>query len=326
MRAPYFWNVKSGPESAFMLRTLLLPFSIIYNYFTQRRIRTTTPTKLDAKVISIGNLTLGGTGKTPVARHIRAMLAKSAIVSRGYGGNAEEPMEVAFGKSSAQMVGDEPLMLAQDGAVFIGRDRVAAAGLAIKSGASTLILDDAHQNPSIQKDLSIIVVDGGVGFGNECVVPAGPLREKVEIGLARADAIIWIGDKTLVTDTIGNFDKPVIYAQLSPLTNALSGKYVGFCGIGRPEKFHETLEKLGGEIVDFVPFKDHNFYSEKELKDLVAIARHAKAKLITTEKDYIRLAPEYANQVEVLKIAIKFENEELLKNLIFGAIGAITKE
>ena len=315
MRAPSFWNIKNGRDSAPMLRTLLTPLAWVYEYFTQKRLREIVPQKLDASVISIGNISIGGTGKTPIARHIRALFKSAAIVSRGYGGIATEAMQIDD-QTSVQISGDEPFMLAKDGAAFIGSDRIAAAELAITAGFKTLILDDAHQNPYIRKDLSIVVIDGAVGFGNERIIPAGPLREKIETGLGRADAIIWIGQKSLASETLVGFTKPILFANLVPVAPKLNGRFVGFCGIGRPEKFHDTLVQMGAEIIDFLPFPDHHFYTEKQLDDLAAIAKHSKAKLITTEKDFVRLPHEFAQNVEVVKIRIEFEEEAELKKLL----------
>ncbi len=316
MRPPSFWNIKSGRDSAPMIRLLLTPLSWVYDYFTQKKLREIIPQKLDAKVISIGNISLGGTGKTPIARHTRRLFEKAAIVSRGYGGSVKDPLRIEFENMNVRMCGDEPYMLAQDGAVFIGEDRLAAAKLAIENGFKTLILDDAHQNPYIQKDVSIIVIDGAVGFGNERIVPAGPLREKPQTGLARADAVIWIGDKDKAEETLKGFQKPILFANLVPINPKLSGRYVGFCGIGRPEKFHDTIIEMGAELIDFLPFPDHHFYSHKQLDDLVAIAKHSKAKLITTEKDFVRLPKEFAQNVEVVKIKIEFEDEASLLALL----------
>lgn len=321
MQAPSFWNIKHGRDSAPMIRLLLTPFSWIYSYFTQKRIKETIPQNLTAKVISIGNISLGGTGKTPIARHIRALLPNAAIVSRGYGGSVKDPLRIEFENMNAKMCGDEPYMLSQDGAVFIGEDRLAAAKLAIENGFRTLILDDAHQNPNIHKDLSIVVVDGAVGFGNERIVPAGPLREKIETGLSRADAIIWIGDRHNASDSLNGFQKPILYANLVPTPNILSGRYIGFCGIGRPEKFHDTLTSLGADVVDFLPFPDHHFYTPKQLGDLAAIAKHSKAKLITTEKDFVRLPKDFAQSVDIVNIEIAFEDNGALLALL-GKINA----
>lgn len=319
MKAPAFWGIKSGRDAAIMTRSLLLPFSFLYNYFTQRKLNKISPLKLNVPVISIGNISLGGTGKTPLAKFFQnAFLEKynkPFVVSRGYGAKIKDAHIVSL-NDNPQDVGDEPFMLAKTGNVCIGRDRVEAANLAIKNGANLIILDDAHQNPAIKKDLSIVVIDGGVGFGNRYVFPSGPLREKVQTGLKRADLIIWIGNKELFEEELEGFDIPVVFAKIVPANHCFKGKYVGFCGIGRPQKFEDTLKESNVDIVDFIPFSDHHFFSENELKNLSDIAKSHDAKLITTEKDFVRIAKNQQSDIEYLPISIEFENIDTLYNVL----------
>ena len=309
MKAPSFWNIKEGRDAAFVLRTLLVPFSWAYDYFTQKKLHETKPVKLTIPVISIGNLTLGGTGKTPMADLLASTLDGAYIVSRGYGGNIKDAIIVNPQIHTAQDVGDEPLMLAATHNVAIGHDRVAAANLAVQNGAKAIILDDAHQNPAIKKDVSIVLIDGGVGFGNGFICPAGPLRERPEIGLKRADIVVWVGDKTLFEETLGKFNIKTIFAKIIPVTKQFSGKYLAFCGIGRPDKFGASLKELGVDVVDLIPFADHHFYTDDEMTHLKARAKELDAKLITTQKDIIRLTPSQKMDIETLEIKLEFEND-----------------
>lgn len=312
MRAPAFWNIKHGRDAAFALRAILWPLSLVYDFVTQKRLKAVKPLRLAVPVVSVGNLTLGGTGKTPLAQVLRQKLAekfgKAAIVSRGYKGSLAGPIKVDIGTHTASEVGDEPLMLAHTGDVYIGKDRALAAHLALGDGISAIILDDAHQNPSLAKDLSIVVVDGEVGFGNGMIFPSGPLREKPETGLKRADIVVWIGDKAHSGVDLAGFEGDVYFASIVPQKGEYEGKYLGFCGIGRPEKFENTLRELGVDLVDLIPFPDHHNFSEKEITELRTRAAHEGATLITTEKDISRLAPAQKTGIEVVKIAIEFEN------------------
>ncbi|MEK7661156.1 MAG: tetraacyldisaccharide 4'-kinase [Pseudomonadota bacterium] len=320
MRAPAFWNIKHGRDAAFALRTILWPLSVLFDYFTQNRIKTAKPLRLAIPVISIGNLTLGGTGKTPLAQSLRRKLAekygKVAIVSRGYKGKLQWPVKVDIASHSAGDVGDEPLMLAQSGDVYIGKSRAEAAQLAVANGAKAIILDDGHQNPSLAKDLSIVVVDGEVGFGNGMICPSGPLREQPETGLKRADIVVWIGDKSDAQTELSGFADKVYFANIIAQEHQYEGKYLAFCGIGRPEKFEGTLRDLSVDLVDLFPFPDHHDFSESEIAELRSRAASEGAKLITTEKDISRLNQSQKTGIEVVKIEIMFENPNDLGDII----------
>lgn len=309
MRAPAFWNIKNGRDAAFVVRTLLLPLSWLYNYVTQKKIANASPVKLGAKVISIGNLTLGGTGKTPFADMLANQLDAAYIVSRGYGGKIKVPTLVNPEIHTAEDVGDEPLMLAQNHNVIIGRDRLAAAQIAVDLGAKYIILDDAHQNPAIHKDLSIVLIDGGVGFGNGFICPSGPLREKPTIGLGRADLVVWVGNRDLYQETMGNYKVETVFANIVPTATDIldkNKKYIAFCGIGRPEKFGESLHDAGYNIIDLIPFGDHHFYTDAEISMLKERAASEGAGLITTTKDLIRLNKSQQQTIETLKIEVTF--------------------
>lgn len=312
MRAPAFWNITEGRDAAFVLRTLLLPFSWLYDFATQNRLKKGENFGLSAKTISIGNISLGGTGKTPLARFIGKHLSNDqriAIVSRGYGGELIGPIKVSPETHNAKEVGDEPLMLSKDLPVFIGKDRKSAALLAIENGAHTIVLDDFHQNNALKKDIAIVVIDGAVGFGNGLICPAGPLREKPKAGLGRADIVVWIGDKGKLSQCNIAPEIPIFFANIRPIKKELSGKYLAFCGIGRPEKFLDSLVEIGAKPIDLIPFPDHHFFSNQEIKDLIGRADSEGAKLITTEKDFVRIDKDLRKNIEVLEIEITFEDE-----------------
>lgn len=330
MRAPEFWSDKAeGRDRAPMLRALLTPLSWIYAWAAAERWRTSQARHAPAPVICVGNLTVGGAGKTPIARAIRERLGPHAhLLSRGYGGRAIGPLRVTP-DMDAREVGDEPLLHATDGPAWIARDRVAGARAAAAAGAHVLIMDDGFQNPKLAKDLRLIVVDPGYGVGNGDVFPAGPLRERLADGLARADAIVFahpwrpdwrpedtFGEDGLELDWLAGFDKPILHAVIEPEGALASDKLVAFAGMGRPEKFFDTLEALGAELEETVPYPDHHPFSEDDLAFLAQIADERDAKLITTEKDAARLAPHWRARVAVLPVRARFADERALNDLL----------
>jgi tetraacyldisaccharide 4'-kinase len=176
-------------------------------------------------------------------------------------------------------------------------------------------MDDGHQNFSLAKDLSLVVVDGARGFGNGLVLPAGPLREPMSQGLARADAVIIVGDGTPALPT---FEGLVLRAHIGPAatTSWRGQRVVAFAGIGRPEKFFASLNALGAELVETARFADHHFYSANEIGALKAKARTAKALLVTTEKDFVRLSDAEREDIAVLPVSAAIEPIEALDRLL----------
>ncbi len=320
MRPPEFWKADvSGRDSALALRALLTPVSWAYAFASAHRIRTTISRHAPVPVICIGNLTVGGAGKTPISRAIRAKLGPAAhMLSRGYGGRVAGPLRVTTDMSASE-VGDEPLLHARDGAAWIARDRLAGALAAAQSGARAIIMDDGFQNPTLAKDLSIVAVDPGYGIGNGQVFPAGPLRERLADGLARADAIVLLhpqGAEQVEQVWLEGFAKPILHARLEPAGVVPEGKLVAFAGLARPEKFFDTLTAMGAKLADAVPFPDHHPFSEDDLTHRPALAKDHDARLITTEKDAARLSPEWRARVAILPVAARFADDAALENLL----------
>jgi tetraacyldisaccharide 4'-kinase len=264
-------------------------------------------------------LTAGGTGKTPIALEIARMLlergARPVFLTRGYGGKVRGPAFVAA-DDRATLVGDEPLLLVSIAPVIISRDRAAGAKLAEESGFDTIIMDDGHQNFSLAKDLSLVVVDSETGFGNNCVLPAGPLREPVAQGLQRADAVIINGDGT--PSEIARTTLPSIRVRLAPIgDSSWNGKrVVAFAGIGRPEKFFTSLAGAGAKIIEARPYGDHHIYTQSEVARLKARAGAENAALVTTEKDFVRLTRTEREGIVCLPARITFDDREPLDCLL----------
>lgn len=311
-----------------LTRALLTPIGGLYAWAGARRIAKTPPERVGKPVICIGNITLGGAGKTPVTRTIRAMLtglgAKPVTVSRGHGGRERGPLLVDPSRHSASDVGDEPLLHAADGPAFTARDRAAGARAAIGAGADVILLDDGFQNPGLHKDLSIVVFDADYGLGNGYVCPAGPLREPLEAGLARADAALVMRSAPSPgprPDFLKGFGGLVVDAWLEPAGPAPEGRVLAFAGIARPEKFFSTLERMGADVVDGASYPDHHPFTEKELNWLANLAAEREARLITTEKDAARLSPAWRERVLALPVRARLFEADALTRLLAKTIG-----
>lgn len=321
MRPPEFWKADaSGRDAALALRALLTPISWAYAAAAAHRFRTTITRHAPVPVACVGNLTVGGAGKTPLARAIRAKLGPHAhTLSRGYGGRVDGPLRVTP-DMDAREVGDEPLLHAQDGAAWIARDRYAGALAAAQGGAQAIVMDDGFQNASLAKDIALVAVDARFGIGNGEVFPAGPLRERLADGLARADVLVMLhntaGETAAVQEWLAAFTKPILHAALQPIGEAPKGKLVAFAGLARPEKFFDTLAGMNANVTEAVPFDDHHAYTEDDLGVLAQMAEERGAQLITTEKDAVRLSPEWRARVAVLPVTARFENEAALDALL----------
>jgi tetraacyldisaccharide 4'-kinase len=332
LATPRWWYMR-GRAPAPVSRALLQPPSWIWAYVTARRIARTIPLDPGAPVISVGNLTVGGSGKTPVAReilkHLRAMGIDAQGLSRGYGGSLTGPVRVDPESHTAAEVGDEPLMLAGDAPIWIARDRAAGALAAVAAGARTLVLDDGHQNPVLKKALSLVVVDGETRddewpFGDGSVFPSGPMREPFAAGLARADAVVVLlpADVEAIDPELAALfgAKTVLVARLQPAGVALAGPQVGFAGIAKPWKFERSLRAAGVMLADFAPFPDHAAFHERDLAFVAQRAALFGAGLVTTEKDWVRLPPAWRTRVAAWPVRARFEDEAALDALLRAAI------
>ena len=325
MRPPEFWRADvSGRDAAFALRALLTPVSWAYAAATSHRFRTTISRHAPVPVICAGNFTVGGAGKTPLTRALRAKLGAHAhTLSRGYGGRAVGPLRVTP-DMDAREVGDEPLLHARDGAAWVARDRYAGALAAANAGAHVIIMDDGFQNPSLAKDLCIVAVDSSYGVGNGQVFPAGPLRERLNDGLARTDAIVLIGPEVEPHEWLDGFTRPILRAALAPTGPIPQGPLVAFAGLARPEKFFDTLHASGAELAEGVPFADHHPYADDDLTLLADLAGEYGATLITTEKDAARLSPEWRTRVAVLPVVAEFADNAALDALLAPIVSRMT--
>ncbi len=327
MREPRFWARDVDPrsrEAAPLLRFMLTPFSWLYAEATHRRIARATPLKVRPTVICVGNLTAGGVGKSPIVAALRAHFEATtdlrvSTLSRGYKGKRKGPLKVDPDVHTSEDVGDEPIMLARTGESWIGADRAATGQDMSNDGVDIIIMDDGHQNPGLHKDLSLIVVDAAAGFGNGHVIPKGPLREPVAEGLARADAIIVMGYGDPPAE-VEESKLPVFSAVLAAQSKPPELPYVAFAGIGRPEKFFDTLKAMGADVRDAVPFPDHHKFTDGDLSYLRRLAGDYGATLITTDKDLVRLSAAQQTGILSLPVEVIFDRradlDKMLENVI----------
>ena len=316
MKAPQFWYEPNTWKAKF-----LYPLGYFYNLLTLLRGKLAKPQSYSCLTICIGNLNVGGTGKTPttiaLAQHFLKKGLQVHVVSRGYKGKFQGTFLVDPQKHKSDEVGDEPLLMSEFTSVWVSNKRKNGIAAAENAGAQIVLLDDGFQDPSFHKDFSLIVVDGEKGFGNKKCMPAGPLRENIVQGFKRADALVIVGQRIYKFDTFPTHLK-IIHSTLKPIETGMNwkeGKYLAFAGIADPSKFFKTLRSLGANLIDCVALGDHQKLDGQVLKRLERKANSAHAQLVTTEKDAVRLSNTFRKKVLSLPVRIEFDDKNELENL-----------
>lgn len=326
MKTPAFWQ-RQGLTS-----TALLPLASLYKVGASIHQWRSTAQSAALPLVCLGNLTVGGTGKTPLclalAKTLTARGLRPLILSKGYGGLIYEPTLVDRQYHKSIHVGDEPLMMAQDHEVLISRSRSKALEkiAELKDDFDIVLMDDGMQNPNVLPDLRLAVLDDGFGFGNSRIFPAGPLRQPLEAGLSKIDALIVVktgeeaSHETLsgLQDDLKRFD---VQTHVEPSGDG--AEVLAFCGIGRPAKFFKSLEYAGYAVRDSHAYGDHHPYGEQELEALERRADQQGLRMVTTRKDWVRLDAEWKQKVQAIDLKISWPEQELT-DFILTSLGLQT--
>ena len=327
MSAPKPWHDPTHWQENGLTARLLAPLSPLYSLVGKVRRGLTRPYRAPVPVICVGNPTAGGAGKTPIVQILVDRLTRQghhpAIVLRGHGGYLKGPVRVDASQHDARAVGDEAMLHCRHAPTWVGRDRPAAMRGAIANGADIIVMDDGFQNPTVAKDISLLVIDGVSGIGNGRVHPAGPLREPFDAALKRADAVIMMGaDETDIAKRLPD-GLPLLRADLQTiLPDGFDPKtpVIAFAGIGRPEKFFTALRTAGVQPATCHPFPDHHPYRAQDWAKLCAEATQHGACLMTTEKDAVRLpkSPEAGAGPDLIvtPLRVTLQDDALLDRLL----------
>ncbi len=322
MKTPRFWDKTDS-----LWTKLLKPAGKLYAFGTAYRIRRAKPYQAPVPVICVGNLSVGGTGKTPVCLALADLLKSKGrsffFLSHGYKSKVKGVL--IDDQQDAFEVGDEALLLASRAPTVVDNHRARGAQIAVKNGAKCIIMDDGFQNPSLIKTISFVVVDGKKGFGNECVIPAGPLREPVLKGLERADAVIIAGQDDWGVQFYlqrSKSDLPILTGHFVPdeaAINALKGqKVLAFAGIGMPEKFFNLLRQNDVTVANTVAFPDHYFYTRYDVEGLMKKA--AGMPIVTTAKDFVKIPKDLQKNITVVDGTFVFDKPEDVCDVLKGVL------
>ncbi|MAZ19217.1 MAG: tetraacyldisaccharide 4'-kinase [Ahrensia sp.] len=324
--APPFWFREKG-WAAYSLA----PLGWVYGAAARWRMDNAKPFEVMAPVMCIGNLTVGGSGKTPtaiaIAKAVREEGYTPGFLTRGYGGSHPGPHLVDLEHDTASAVGDEPLLLARVAPTIVSRNRAAGARKLLEHGVDFIVMDDGFQSRKVYFDYALIALDARRGLGNGSIIPAGPLRAPVIDQMRHADALLRIGDGAggvAVVRAAARAAKPVLRADLVPhkLDGLENAKLLAFSGIGDPTKFFDTLEGAGYTIASRRSFGDHHAFTDADAEELLDRARAEDLVPVTTEKDAVRLSrlngpiAELKKMTRVLPVDLVFENQVALKDLI----------
>lgn len=319
MREPWFWQDEGVVARG--VRWVLWPFSVLYQSAFRFRSRVSTPkTFHQCVVVCVGNISVGGVGKTPFSLMLYPILKElgynPAFATRGYGGHLTGPVQVDLNAHTASDVGDEPLLLAACAPTFVAANRSKGIKLAERSGHDAVIVDDGFQNPTFQKDVSILLLDKRSVDQSAATLPAGFLREPLSGAVERADMTLLMNG----AQTEEPIHRPAenFQFQASTVTSMTGGakRVFGFCAIANPDRFRHMLEDVGFDVCGFTPFPDHHSFTPFELDALHAEARRQDASLITTQKDQSRLGTMIDDSVLILPITTQLDDRARFQSVL----------
>jgi tetraacyldisaccharide 4'-kinase len=324
VKAPRFWWSTTSP-----IGFALAPFGWLYGFLSAHRMQR-HGTRVNRPIICIGNLVAGGAGKTPtaimIARRLQARGYHPVFLTRGYGGALAGPVRVDLAHHSASEIGDEAPLLARYAPTIVSRDRVQGAEFAARHG-DVIVMDDGMQNPSLEKDCTLVVIDSVQGIGNGRVIPAGPLRAPLGVQMNQADFCLVIGDERRDVPSISQYSKLIFHGHLQPdpaqIATHRNKRVYAFAGIGRPEKFFTTLTHAGVDVAKTQSFPDHHPYTRATLEDLLAEAGRKNLTPMTTAKDAVRIhaiAPDLANRFSVLDVELVCDDADALISSVIAKI------
>jgi tetraacyldisaccharide 4'-kinase len=327
---PFWWRRRPG-----IAALALWPAGRLYGSVAAWRMVRKPRLRPSVPVICVGNLVVGGAGKTPVAialaRIARGRGMRPGFLTRGYGGNETGPVLVPAGAGRPDRFGDEAPLLAAAAPTVLSHDRAAGARRLIEERVDLIIMDDGFQNPGLAKDFSFVVVDAGAGIGNGQVMPAGPLRAPLGPQLRQAGALVVVGEgeeAERVVRAAARAARPTLRAVMKPprVKEWRNGPVLAFAGIGRPEKFFDTLRGIGARVDRTRPFPDHHPSTEADASELLSLAEGEGLRLVTTEKDMARLAgtsgavARLRDRTEAFPVIVEFENPAAVGEMIGEAV------
>ena len=316
LKQPNFWYSK---KRSFLSKTLY-PLSLVYSFLFFINRKFSKECEVSIPIICIGNLVIGGGGKTPTVIALRKILAnnfkKIFVLSRGYGGKGDISREVLENDSHKE-VGDEAIINKKYGPVFVSKDKIYGCKMCLKNKADLVILDDGFQSKNVKKNLSILVVDKNQMFGNKKVFPSGPLRENIKTGISRADIIITTDISNSYLRKIIPKKVPIFLAKkIIKIYNLKKKEVLAFCGIGYPDNFFYELERKKIIIKKKIVFGDHYAYSENDIEKIILTAKKEKLEILTTLKDLVKIKKKYWSKIKVVNLSLKILEEKKLNRLI----------
>jgi len=312
------WNKKS------FLTSFLKPFSYIYYILFKSKNLFFFSKQVQIPVLCVGNVTLGGAGKTPTVIELRKILNNCfdniTVLTRGYKGKLRGPL-IVESLNNFEQVGEESIIHAQYGLTCMSKNKIKGAIFCENIGSDLIIMDDGLQSINLKKNFNIMVIDSLFGFGNNNMLPAGPLREPVYECIKRSDLILIIGEKRVIKE-LKNFPSERIFwaKKIIKINNITKKNVYAFSALGNNQNFHNSLEKEGFKVREFKNFRDHHVFSEVEINQIIQEARKKNLAIVCTKKDFVKIPEKYQKDIFLVDLELKIEKRKKLKSIIMNSI------